>query len=117
MYSGDADTNSRQNDHMGRGRPQHALPEGRGHQALDIDSAAAHRIPRGELPLPQQYASYTYTVITVTATCHPQVLTKSQVLTPCKGYATVPGHVGYHTFTIHLNVINRFQKPDHADAS
>lgn len=35
--------------HNGRGRPGHALPEGQGHQGMDIDSAAAHRIPRGRL--------------------------------------------------------------------
>lgn len=58
MYSGDAATNPGENDHMGRGRPEHVVTEGRGHQAMDIDSAAAHRIPRGELPLSQLYASY-----------------------------------------------------------
>ena len=34
---------------LGRDRPGHALPEEQGHQVVDIDSAAAHRIPRGKL--------------------------------------------------------------------
>ena len=50
MYSQDAETDAGQSEYPGRGRPEHALPEGRGHQAMDIDSAAAHRIPRGESP-------------------------------------------------------------------
>lgn len=45
IYSRDWDSDP----HMGRGRPGHAPSEGQGHQGMDIDSAAAHRIPRGRL--------------------------------------------------------------------
>lgn len=46
---GAAEAVAERNNRTGRGRSEHALSEGQGHQGMDIDSAAAHRIPRGEL--------------------------------------------------------------------
>ena len=65
MYSQEAEAGH--NNHMGRGRPEHALPEGRGNQAMDIDSAAAHRIPRGKPPM--AHSCVCYPVITATTGC------------------------------------------------
>ena len=46
MYSGDA---AEQEPYMSRAASEHPPAHGRGHQNMDIDSAAAHRIPRGRL--------------------------------------------------------------------
>lgn len=45
MYSGESAGADQDQPYSGRGRPEPAHV--RGHQGMDIDSAAAHRIPRG----------------------------------------------------------------------
>jgi len=45
MYSGESAGADEDQPYSGRGRPEPAHV--RGHQGMDIDSAAAHRIPRG----------------------------------------------------------------------
>lgn len=45
MYSGEFAGADQDQPYSGRGRPEPAHV--RGHQGMDIDSAAAHRIPRG----------------------------------------------------------------------
>lgn len=64
MYSGESAGADQDQPYSGRGRPEPAHV--RGHQGLDIDSAAAHRIPRGifsslmpvqAFPAPFQYPS------------------------------------------------------------
>ena len=47
MYSGEYETEAGEEPYSGRGGHEHALPHGRGHHGMDLDSAAALRIPRG----------------------------------------------------------------------